>query len=374
MKEGLTYKKLGDLATYINGYAFKPSDWKEGGLPIIRIQNLNNPDSPFNYYDGNIPEKYIVRKGDILISWSASLGAYEWKGSEALLNQHIFKVVFDKSNVDKYYLKYAVEGKLSEMLKNVHGATMQHIVKKDFDNTLVPYPSLNEQHIIVSELDLISKVIEKLKEQLHCIDNLSMSIFYNMFGSPTNQLNGWNASKLGDVVEITSKLVNPNEKPYCNQYHVGPANIVSGSGEIKDCLYAKDENLISSKYSFKSGVVLYSKIRPNLNKVAIPYFDGVCSADMYPLSVKDNAINLYIKHLLFSKEFLTYAVNCSGRARMPKINREALFEFEFFLPPISLQQEFAEKIETIEAMKKKVRLSLKESEQLYNSRMYHYFN
>ena len=195
-----------------------------------------------------------------------------------------------------------------------------------------------------------------------------------MFGDPIENEKGWEVKKLGEVVDITAKLVDPNQEPYCNQFHVGPANIIGGTGEIVDCLIAKDENLISGKYAFKSGDVLYSKIRPNLNKVAIPSFEGVCSADMYPLSIKTNAVNLYIMRLLMTKEFLKYAVNCSGRARMPKINREALFEFKFCLPPLSLQQEFAKRIELIEQQKAQISSTIKDLETLLASRMQYWFD
>ena len=81
---------LGKIATYVNGRAFKPIEWSKAGTPIIRIQNLNNPNAEYNYYDGNIEQKYHVKNGDLLFAWSASLGAYIWKGENAFLNQHIF--------------------------------------------------------------------------------------------------------------------------------------------------------------------------------------------------------------------------------------------------------------------------------------------
>lgn len=92
--------KLGDVATYINGYAFKPKD-REIGLPIIRIQDLTGNAYDLGFYDGEYPEKIEINYGDILISWSASLGVYIWNRGKALLNQHIFKVVFDKVDIDK---------------------------------------------------------------------------------------------------------------------------------------------------------------------------------------------------------------------------------------------------------------------------------
>ena len=85
MKHDWEYKKLGDVASYINGFAFKPEQWTDSGVPIIRIQNLNNPDAPYNYFDGEVPEKVKVSRGDLLISWSASLGTYIWEGGNAYI-------------------------------------------------------------------------------------------------------------------------------------------------------------------------------------------------------------------------------------------------------------------------------------------------
>ena len=142
---GVDYKRLGDIASYINGYAFKPEDWGQSGLPIIRIQNLTGSNEEFNYYDGTYPSKVEVNDGDVLISWSASLGVYLWNRGKAILNQHIFKVEFDKLPIEKKFFMYAVEQKLEEMAEKTHGSTMKHIVKKDFDNTMIAYPDLRSQ-------------------------------------------------------------------------------------------------------------------------------------------------------------------------------------------------------------------------------------
>lgn len=139
--ENVQFVKLGDIATYANGMAFKPDDWGDKGLPIIRIQNLTGSGEAFNYFDGEYPEKVEVNTGDVLISWSASLGVYIWQGEKAILNQHIFKVDFDKLPIDKFFFIYAVQQKLEEMTHKSHGSTMKHIVKKEFDNTKIAYPS-----------------------------------------------------------------------------------------------------------------------------------------------------------------------------------------------------------------------------------------
>src|SRR5690606_35316717 len=97
--------KLGDSATFVNGYAFKPTQWSDNGSEIIRIANITGSNTKVNYFEGEIHEKYKVSKGDILISWSATLGIFEWDKEPGWLNQHIFKVVFDKEKFDKRFFK-----------------------------------------------------------------------------------------------------------------------------------------------------------------------------------------------------------------------------------------------------------------------------
>lgn len=139
--------RMGDIASYINGAAFKPKDWSKIGKPIIRIQNLNDPSADYNYFSGQIDEKYLVKPGDVLISWATHLEAYIWNGEEAWLNQHIFRVVFDKMDVDKTFFIYAANVALKEAFKLAHGfkATMEHIKRGDFENSKVYLPTKDIQ-------------------------------------------------------------------------------------------------------------------------------------------------------------------------------------------------------------------------------------
>ncbi|VQH47920.1 restriction modification system DNA specificity subunit [Streptococcus pneumoniae] len=178
--------KLGQVATFINGYAFKPQDWSSEGKEIIRIQNLTKTSKGINYYSGTIDKKYIVEAGDILISWSGTLGVFQWCGRSTVLNQHIFKVVFDKIDIDKSYFKYVVEKGLQDAVKHTHGSTMKHLTKKYFDNIMVSYTNLGEQQRIASELDLLSKLILRRQEQLEELNLLVKSRFNEMFGDPLN--------------------------------------------------------------------------------------------------------------------------------------------------------------------------------------------
>lgn len=195
-------KRLGDIATYINGFAFKPEDRGTVGLPIIRIQDLTGNAYDLGFYAGNYPERIEINDGDVLISWSASLGVYVWDKGKALLNQHIFKVVFDKCEVNREYFVYAVRYKLKEMESKTHGATMKHIVKKDFDNTLIPFPTLEEQKNIANLLDKISTIILVRQQQLQKLDELVKARFVELFGDPLHNTKDLQTSPMTNICRI----------------------------------------------------------------------------------------------------------------------------------------------------------------------------
>lgn len=146
--------KLKYLGDYINGYAFKPDDWGENGKPIIRIQDLTKSTQNTNYYDGTIPEKYLVQDGDILVSWAATLDAFTWTKGEGWLNQHIFKAVPNDNLIDKGYFYWLIKLAMRHMNNdNKHGIVMQHVTLNVFNNFTVPLPDIHEQHKIAFVLE-----------------------------------------------------------------------------------------------------------------------------------------------------------------------------------------------------------------------------
>jgi len=191
---------LGEIATYINGYAFKPEDRGKHGLPIIRIQDLTGNSYDLAYYDGKYPEKIEINNGDILISWSASLGVYKWNRGKALLNQHIFKVVFDKKPIDKQYFVFATEYHLREMEQQTHGATMKHITKSAFEKIEIPYPKLEKQKKIANKLERTKSLLLKQHRKIELLDQLLKARFVEMFGDPVSNPYGWDKVNISTVV------------------------------------------------------------------------------------------------------------------------------------------------------------------------------
>ena len=355
MREGWEYKKLGEVATFINGYPFKPSDWKDSGRKIIRIQNLNNPDAVYNYYDGDIDTKFIISKGDVLISWSGSLGVYEWSDEEAILNQHIFKVVFNKGEINKRFFEYVVSSRINEMKMKVHGITMQHITKRDFDIIPVPVPPLSEQQRIVSELDLLSSIIEKKKAQLKEYDQLAQSIFFDMFGDPITNEKGWEVKKLGEVYKLKSGDGLSAKQFVDGQYPVYGGNGISG---------------FHNSFNMDGNYIIIGRVGAycgNVRNVIGKFW------------LTDNAFQLIYdikrQNPIFVKFVLTYLDlhQYANHAAQPVISNISLKEIKVPYPPLSLQQSFAEKIEAIEKQKTLVQQSLVETQTMFDYTMDKYF-
>lgn len=333
--------KLGDAATYINGYAFKPEDRGDVGLPIIRIQDLTGNSYDLGFYDGEYPNKIEINDGDVLISWSASLGVYIWNRGKALLNQHIFKVSFDKIDIDKNYFVYAVRQRLGEMITKTHGATMKHIVKRDFDATKIPYPSLEKQIEIATNLDKISKVVESRKQELQLLNDLIKARFIELFGDLKTNSKGWQIVGFKDCADIDTNMVHDFEG-YEDYPHIGIDSIEKETGRLIGYRTIAEDGIISGKYLFTPEHIIYSKIRPNLNKVAMPDFDGLCSADAYPILVKEGICNReYFGYTLRSQYFLDYILAFSNRTNLPKVNKSQVEGFVLPLPPIEVQEQFA---------------------------------
>lgn len=192
--------RLGDVADFVNGYAFKPADWGEEGRPIIRIQNLTSTNKAFNYTSRRVPEKYSVSKGDILVSWSATLGVFEWDGPNALLNQHIFKVV-PTNKVEPSYLKHIIPAALGEMKKHLHGATMKHVNRKEFLGTKIPLPPLDEQRRIAAVLDEVGRLSSIQIKKVEGLEALKRVVVEEFLKARGDQ-----EVELGTISEIQSGI------------------------------------------------------------------------------------------------------------------------------------------------------------------------
>ena len=178
LARGWAWARIGQICDLINGRAFKTTEWSSTGLPIIRIQNLNDHNAGFNYCEFEIDDKYIVENGQLLFAWSGtpgtSFGTHIWNQGRAVLNQHIFKVQIVEEFLDKHYLVHLLNHKVEEYIRQAHGsAGLAHITKSRFEGSLIPIAPLSEQHRVAdkieelfTQLDAGVAALQKAKAQL----------------------------------------------------------------------------------------------------------------------------------------------------------------------------------------------------------------
>ena len=358
--------KLGDVATYINGYAFKPEDRGEEGLQIIRIQDLTGNSYDLGFYNGKYPKKIEINDGDVLISWSASLGVYVWNGGKALLNQHIFKVKFDKVDIDKSYFVYAVRYKLNDMGKKTHGATMKHIVKRDFDATEIPYPPLKKQIEIAINLDKVLMVIKERKRELKLLDELIKARFVELFECGDHEI-----VKASDVCDFITKGTTPPTGEITEEYENGKIPFLkvynlSFTGEM---LF--DENPQYILAETHNGKLARSKVYPNdvlMNIVGPPLGKFTLVTDEFEewninqaiaiFRAKERILPRFLLHALMQPKVLEPFIGQAVGIRQQNLSLEQCRNLQFPLPSLEEQKSFVEFAEQLDKSKVAVQKAL----------------
>ena len=374
-------QKLGDIATYINGYAFKPADRGLKGLPIIRIQDLTGNSYDLGFYDGIYPKKIEINNGDILISWSGSLGIFLWNGGKALLNQHIFKVVFDKKDIDKHYFLFAVKEKLNEMSLKTHGATMKHIIKSDFENITISLPDLNEQKRISNMLLKIENLIKMRKNQIQHYDTLTKSLFIEMFGDPKTNPKEWRKIPLSQII---SKANNGMARRGNDENGSIVLRLVELQEGIID--YSKPNRILltekeKEKYLLQENDFLFARVNGNpLNVGRCAVFHSIGEAVYH----NDHIIRVHFDDSMVNGVFASTILNSEyGKDEMRNkiktsagqytISQDGIGAIKTIVPPIDLQNQFADFVAQVDKHKSVVQKSLDETQLLFDSLMQKYF-
>ena len=350
----MTLMALGDTAEFINGAAFKPTDWTSEGLPIIRIQNLTGTGEKFNYTTRQVKASLIVEPGDLLVSWSATLDVYRWAGTRGLLNQHIFKVL-PEPGIDPDYLFYALKTALSELSGKTHGSTMKHVVRGDFESTQVPVPPLPEQRRIVDLLSRAEGIVRLRREAEKKAAELIPALFNDMFGDPATNPKGWPVSTLGDAIESADYGSSTKASDDGSGVPLIRMGNVSYEGTLN--LFAlKFVNLPPKeveKYRLQQGDILFNRTNSKdlVGKTGLWNDSREAIAASYFIRLRvhpDKLHSCYLWVFMNSKHMKRILFDTArGAIGQANINSKELKAFKIALPPLDLQVCFAAKMDQV---------------------------
>ncbi len=372
MKEGWTYKKLGDECSILYGYPFdsKCFSTSPDDMPLIRIRDVKEGKTS-TFYNGDYPKDYIIHKGDYLIGMDGEFNISPWQSEDALLNQRVCKISCNTSSLLIRYVYRFLIKELKKIEDETPFVTVKHLSAKKINQINIPVPPIAEQERIVAELDLLQGIIEKKKEQLKAYDQLAQSIFYTMFGDILN------ASPTLSLKDIASYIIGLTYKPsdVCETGTIvlrssniqnnllDFKDIVRVNVDIKDNKYVQDGDILMCARNGSAKLVgKVARIKNLSEKTSFGAFMTIIRSDY----------NDYLFHFFLSDYFRSQ-LTTSKTATINQITSRMLDNIKLNVPPLSLQEEFAEKVEAIERQKALVQQSIDETQTMFDYTMDKYF-
>ncbi len=373
--DGWRVEKLDNLCQFINGYAFKSSKFDNVGTPIVRIGNLSNNKITLNdivcYKEDVKLEAYTVLKNDILIAMSgATTGkmAYSDIDDKLYLNQRIGAIRVNQAVVYSKYLFNFLLGKKSYLLSIAGGSAQPNLSSSDIKKLQIPIPPLPQQEKIVKVLDVSSGLIEKQKELIENYDLFLKSKFIEMFGDPIQNPMGWEVVKFSKLAKINTTSIKASE--ISNEIYIALDSIEKNTGKLVEAYNSEEVEIKSNKYIFTSNMLLYGKLRPYLNKVLLPEFNGICSTDILPIKpINTISTKQYIAYYLRNKKIVELLSNSVSGANLPRVSPKILKNLDIQKAPLELQNKFASIVEKINTIKAKETQKLEHLETLHSSLM-----
>lgn len=373
---------LGEVAGVFNGKTPSKAEQRSEGHPVLKIKDVSELGEYRGKFESFVDHKLAVKfsekrvcAGDTLILNAAHNADYVASKTYhaqpstfgALATGEWLIVRPSEKSLDGGFVHHWVTSthtrrQLRELVNGIH------LYPKDVARLRIALPPLAEQRRIAEVLDRAEALQAKRRAALAQLDSLTQSLFLDLFGDPATNPKHWPKAKLEQLCSVDAPLVNPTREEYRNLLHYGPDRIERDTGGLLPAQTAEDDALISSKFLFEKTAVLYSKIRPNLNKVALAKERALCSADVYPVEVQSEKLTReFLWCLLRGNHFLSYAAEFSNRANIPKINRGQFLGYPAICPPIELQREFARRVTAVEKLKASQRVSLAELDALFAS-------
>ena len=317
-------------------------------LTYIGLEHLETGSLSVKRWGSEVPlkgEKLIMHKGDVLLGKrNAYLRRAAIAPHDGIFSAHGMVLQPKTDVIDETFFPFFIASDcfFDTAVRISVGSLSPTVNWKDLRIVEFEIPDLKTQKELAAVLWSINNTIEAYKKLINITDDLVKSQFIEMFGDYKTNSKCWPIEPFNSFAKIDANMTTEYER-YADYPHIGIDSIEKDTGVLSGYRTVKEDNVISGKYYFTPRHIIYSKIRPNLNKVALPEFDGLCSADAYPILPNEKNCNrIYLAVLLRSQFFLDYILGFSARSNMPKVNRKQVEGFRAPLPPLSIQEQFAE--------------------------------
>lgn len=370
---------LGELVNIDSGFAFKSSLFTDDNqyIPIIRIRDVNSGEAS-TYYSGEYDEKYIVNKGDLLISMDGSFVVKKWNSKKALLNQRVCRIKSISDNITDEYLYRILPRELKAIEDKTPFVTVKHLSVKSIENIEIKLPSLGKQKKITDILDKAQSLIDKKKEQIELLDELVKSRFVEMFGDINKNNKIWDVKILSELIDVTGGYAFKSTEFVEEGIPVLKiGNINAGYFKNTNLMFWNEEEKLE-RYLIRPGDLVISLT----GTVGKDDYGNVCimgkDYDKYYLNQRNAKLDIRDENIL-SKLYLTYALKVpeikkrltgiSRGVRQANISNKDIQNLELPIPPIELQNKFAEFVTKTDSIRSKMEASLSELEDNFNSLM-----
>ena len=350
---------LGDLCGLVNGRAFRPTDWTKTGLPIVRIQNLNDSTKPFNRYSYPVSPKHQIDTGDILLSWSGtpgtSFGCFVWNRGAAILNQHIFRVQVNTERMLEKFFVYAVNSRLDEMIRLAHGGVgLRHITKRKLETIELPVPPIKEQRRVITILDASMERIDEIRTLSARVALETNALLPSLLSAAFTKLNAVYSSRTIGTCLVSSRYgtsrrcdASPAATPVLRI-----PNVVQGEVSCKNIKYCELERKELERLRLEAGDILVVRTNGSRDMVGRCAVYNECEQSFafasYLIRLRVDTSLIYPHYLSF---FLMSTMGRDAIARIRQtsagqynVNSGNLRRIELPLPPLPIQKKVAKRL------------------------------
>lgn len=372
-------KKLNDICSFVSGNAWKAAEFSDEGIPIIRINNMNANDNDFVYWQGDYDKRYLINKGDLLVSLSGTIKTFQWNGPVALLNQRIVKVVANPdTNQDWVY--YQIFHVIEQIANKGKHAVIKNVSVNDLKNFEVDVPDFQIQNRVVTILDKATSLLQKREQTIAFLDELLRAHFLEMFGDPVKNPKNFKKRKLNEF------YIDPKLGTKCGPFGsalkkeefvekgipVWNMDNIDKNGNFMDVpnlFIPKPKYEALESYNTQNGDIIISRAG-TVGKMAVVnsnFEQSLISTNLIRVRLNENLLPDYFVMLM------TYCKDGVGRLRkggdgaFTHMNTKILDSLEFPYPPVELQKKYFSSKHQFVQYKLKLENSLLRSKELYNS-------